>query len=201
MENHIESITGIKDEKWNEIRVYCENVFYLNLAKPRIRIKLETEYLIFIGTKRQSFIAHKIDLKFRKVHRKVVLYPKREIKESPKSHLIQISIDLIKKIKETCQTFPSQLIPDTMCFQLHCQLQPDFISSCFSFPFALSCSEILYSPCLFISGTTWRLKIYPRGNGVAKDQYLSVFLEMVSGVQEGAKYEYKIEMQNRESDG
>jgi hypothetical protein len=30
MENHIESITGIKDEKWNEIRVYCENVFNFN---------------------------------------------------------------------------------------------------------------------------------------------------------------------------
>ena len=38
--------------------------------------------------------------------------------------------------------------------------------------------------------------MYPCGNGVAKDQYLSVFLEQVQGVQDGSRYEYKIHMLN-----
>jgi len=56
--------------------------------------------------------------------------------------------------------------------------------------------EIVYSECIKMSGVVWRLKVYPRGNGVAKDSYMSVFLEMVQGVQEGNKYDYKIQMVN-----
>jgi hypothetical protein len=29
-----------------------------------------------------------------------------------------------------------------------------------------------------LNGVLWRLKVYPNGNGVAKNNYLSVFLEM-----------------------
>jgi len=42
--------------------------------------------------------------------------------------------------------------------------------------------EIVYSDVLKINGIVWRIKVYPKGNGVAKDHYLSVFLEMVQGV-------------------
>jgi hypothetical protein len=31
------------------------------------------------------------------------------------------------------------------------------------------------------SGLTWRLKVYPNGNGVARDKYLSVFVELTHG--------------------
>jgi hypothetical protein len=59
----------------------------------------------------------------------------------------------------------------------------------------LNC-EVVYSSELSSNGVIWRLKVYPRGNGVAKDQYLSVFLEQVQGVKEGSRYEYKIHMIN-----
>lgn len=32
------------------------------------------------------------------------------------------------------------------------------------------------------SGLTWRLKVYPNGNGIAKGNYISVFLEMLKGL-------------------
>lgn len=55
--------------------------------------------------------------------------------------------------------------------------------------------EVIYSEILISNGLTWRLKVYPNGNGNAKDQYLSVFLEMMRGIQgETNKYEYKIDM-------
>lgn len=35
---------------------------------------------------------------------------------------------------------------------------------------------ITYSEPYIVNGIEWRLKIYPRGNGVAKDTHISVFL-------------------------
>jgi len=56
--------------------------------------------------------------------------------------------------------------------------------------------EIIYSDNLSNYGITWRLKVYPNGNGQAKGNYLSVFLEMVKGYPSPARYDYKIEMEN-----
>ena len=41
--------------------------------------------------------------------------------------------------------------------------------------------EIIYSEPLVTSGVSWRLKVYPNGNGQARGNYLSVFLERVKG--------------------
>lgn len=56
--------------------------------------------------------------------------------------------------------------------------------------------EVIYSEPLIANGLTWRLKVYPNGNGIAKGNYLSIFLEMVSGLEEVSKYEYRVEMVN-----
>lgn len=47
-----------------------------------------------------------------------------------------------------------------------------------------------------MNGIEWRLKIYPRGNGVAKNTHLSVFLELSKGYENHNKYDYKIELVN-----
>ena len=39
----------------------------------------------------------------------------------------------------------------------------------------------MYSNSEELNGIEWRLKIYPRGNGVAKNTHLSVFLELSKG--------------------
>ena len=49
-----------------------------------------------------------------------------------------------------------------------------------------------------MNGVEWRLKIYPKGNGVAKGKYLSVFVEMSKADKNQKKYEYKIELMNNE---
>jgi tripartite motif-containing protein 37 len=54
----------------------------------------------------------------------------------------------------------------------------------------------VYSEHLVTNGIKWRLKIYPHGNGNAKNIYLSIFLEMDSKYSEVRRYEYKIEMLN-----
>ncbi|XP_040577548.1 E3 ubiquitin-protein ligase TRIM37 isoform X1 [Lepeophtheirus salmonis] len=52
----------------------------------------------------------------------------------------------------------------------------------------------VYSPPLNINGLSWRLKVYPNGNGVVRGNYLSVFLELSAGLPESSKYEYRVEM-------
>jgi tripartite motif-containing protein 37 len=38
--------------------------------------------------------------------------------------------------------------------------------------------------------------VYPNGNGIAKGAYISIFIEMMKGLTEPSKYEYKVEMIN-----
>ena len=54
----------------------------------------------------------------------------------------------------------------------------------------------MYSEGKFLNGVEWRLKIYPRGNGLARDKFISVFVEMTKGVASQNKYEYRIELLN-----
>eukprot|EP00899_Mesostigma_viride_P013443 jgi/Mesvir1/2209/Mv09854-RA.1 len=61
--------------------------------------------------------------------------------------------------------------------------------------------EVVYSPVLEAAGLAWRLKVYPNGNGVAQGAYLSVFLEMLRGRPEAAKYEYRVEMLHATNEG
>jgi tripartite motif-containing protein 37 len=40
------------------------------------------------------------------------------------------------------------------------------------------------------------LKVYPKGNGLAREKYLSVFVEMSKALGTQSKYEYRIELLN-----
>lgn len=58
---------------------------------------------------------------------------------------------------------------------------------------------MIYSDPLVANGLTWRLKVYPNGNGIARGNYISVFLEMLKSLSEASKYEYRVEMINHKN--
>jgi tripartite motif-containing protein 37 len=60
-------------------------------------------------------------------------------------------------------------------------------------------ADPIYSPPLNVNGLSWRLKVYPDGNGVVRGNYLSVFLELSAGLSETSKYEYRVEMLHQQS--
>ena len=60
-------------------------------------------------------------------------------------------------------------------------------------------ADPIYSPPLNVNGLSWRLKVYPDGNGVVRGNYLSVFLELSAGLTETSKYEYRVEMIHQQS--
>ena len=55
---------------------------------------------------------------------------------------------------------------------------------------------IVYSEGRNLNGVEWRLKVYPKGNGLAREKYLSVFVEMSKALGALNKYEYRIELLN-----
>lgn len=62
--------------------------------------------------------------------------------------------------------------------------------------------EPIYSPAFLANGITWRLKVYPNGNGQnAQGTYISIFLEMYKAPQsvqpmKPQMYEYRVELIN-----
>lgn len=95
----------------------------------------------------------------------------------------------LTELLDSANDFVNEIIPqyDTSTFTLNnfSQLQHK--------------ADPIYSPPLIVNGLNWRLKVYPDGNGVVRGNYLSIFLELYSGVNEPSKYEYRVEMIHQQS--
>ena len=77
------------------------------------------------------------------------------------------------------------------------EIVPQYDSSTFvisNFSILRNNIDPIYSQPLHTHGLTWRLKVYPDGNGTVRGTYLSVFLELTNGLNEPSKYEYRVEM-------
>ncbi|KAL7753421.1 Tripartite motif containing 37 [Sorochytrium milnesiophthora] len=57
--------------------------------------------------------------------------------------------------------------------------------------------KVFFSDKVTVAGLAWRLKIYPAGNGPAKKTYLSVFVELLDGLEGAAEYQYRLQLINR----
>jgi tripartite motif-containing protein 37 len=77
------------------------------------------------------------------------------------------------------------------------EIVPPFAVGVFRLPSFMryrTTDAVLFSEPLESNGQTWRLKVYPNGNGIAKNVFLSIFLELTSGV--AGEYEYLVKMTN-----
>lgn len=125
---------------------------------------------------------------------------KFEVDSCSKLKLINKSekvVDHIRGVSNQIISHQYKLDPDQLLFKS--DLCPEYLKGVFiivNYPQMIEEKEIIYSEPLVHYGITWRLKVYPNGNGQAKGNYLSVFLEMVKGNSSSAKYDYKIEMEN-----
>ena len=97
--------------------------------------------------------------------------------------LLQLSIDLNRK---PLSAFASpQVHPDFTS-----EIVPQYDSSTFvlnQFSLLQHKADPVYSPPLNVNGLSWRLKVYPDGNGQVRGNYLSVFLELSAGLPETSK--------------
>jgi tripartite motif-containing protein 37 len=128
----------------------------------------------------------------------------KDLTSQPQSTLIAKSADLIRQLREIHNkpaTTSSKLSLPSSVVQMDfpSELVPNYESATFvirDFTRIRHTHEVVYSEPLIFNGLTWRLKVYPNGNGIAKGNYISIFLEMLKGLTEPSKYEYRVEMIN-----
>eukprot|EP00096_Caligus_rogercresseyi_P000740 TRINITY_DN11251_c0_g1_i1.p1 TRINITY_DN11251_c0_g1~~TRINITY_DN11251_c0_g1_i1.p1 ORF type:complete len:921 (-),score=249.89 TRINITY_DN11251_c0_g1_i1:106-2868(-) len=125
----------------------------------------------------------------------------KNLNSKPRSEFISKSSDLLRLASDMNETPMTRL-----CFNgieegggggFISEIVPQYNSALFrlnNFSSLQNKALSVYSPPLSDNGLSWRLKVYPDGNGVVRGNYLSVFLELSAGLPEPSKYEYRVEM-------
>ncbi|XP_062521874.1 E3 ubiquitin-protein ligase TRIM37-like isoform X2 [Corticium candelabrum] len=129
-----------------------------------------------------------------------------QMKSLGRTELIRKSSSLRKRIQKVqghdvnfansspiSSDFPNEIMPSFERGGLQDTFRiSDFRAACVS-------GKPVYSNSMVLYGIEWRLKVYPNGSEMVRDQYVSVFLELVTGPGDPSKYEYKIEMTHLQS--
>ncbi|CAG9333493.1 unnamed protein product [Blepharisma stoltei] len=181
---NIAKVKKSNEEKSNEL--------ISSVQQMQERLDSELENRLQVLNKQKETLSEEID-HLENMHIKI----SKQLINNAKSKLIAKTPRIIKTLKElhlaplpplipVPSEFPSEIIPnyDSEIFEIN------------HYTVLRSSTEVVYSKILQSDGVSWRLKVYPNGNGVARDSYLSVFIEMIKGFQYSSKYEYRIEMAN-----
>ncbi|XP_015929629.1 E3 ubiquitin-protein ligase TRIM37 [Parasteatoda tepidariorum] len=184
VEKSVESVRVAKDERVHEIRHAVEHMI------SRLDAQLKSKLLTLMAQKNSlSQETEQLESVLKSVE--------QQLNTCCKSELILLSNELLQNMTEIqCKPmasfvtaavpadFPSEIVPpyDGSTFVMH------------NFSILQQRADPVYSPPLHVCGLTWRLKVYPDGNGVVRGNYLSVFLELSAGLPETSKYEYRVEM-------
>eukprot|EP00358_Blepharisma_japonicum_P003065 CAMPEP_0202952750 /NCGR_PEP_ID=MMETSP1395-20130829/40752_1 /ASSEMBLY_ACC=CAM_ASM_000871 /TAXON_ID=5961 /ORGANISM="Blepharisma japonicum, Strain Stock R1072" /LENGTH=284 /DNA_ID=CAMNT_0049664013 /DNA_START=400 /DNA_END=1254 /DNA_ORIENTATION=- len=123
----------------------------------------------------------------------------KQVEQSCKSKLISKSPEIMNILKEIKNKPIVDFQSENVSVEFVSEISPAYDSGVFeinNFSRLRTSTEVVYSELLQTCGISWRLKVYPNGNGVARNHYISVFLEMVKGLQDTNNYEYRVEMVN-----
>jgi tripartite motif-containing protein 37 len=189
VEQNVEVVRSAKDEKVREIRNAVElmvsrldaqlKVKLISLMRQKNSLTLETEQLEHLLQE----IEHQLQL-------------------SSRSQLISKSPDLLKMINQVRSKPMSSFLHTPIPADFVSEIVPSYDTGTFlirNFSKLQQKGDALYSNPLHVNGLTWRLKIYPNGNGSVRKEYLSVFLELSAGFPEVSKYEYRVQMIHQHS--
>lgn len=190
VERNVESVRAAKDERVREIRNCVE------LMIARLDSQLKSKLLVLMGQKNSlSQETEQVEQLLGQVETKLHTSTKGQL-IAKSDELLQLAVAANKKPMAAFVTAP--VLPD---FQS--EIVPAYDEKTFSmshFSLLQSKADPVYSPPLHVHGLSWRLKVYPDGNGVVRGNYLSVFLELSAGLPETSKYEYRVEMVHQARD-
>jgi len=114
-----------------------------------------------------------------------------------KNSLIDKSTELMQMFEQVQRKPMASFVTASIPADFTSEIVPSYDSSTFDiteFSKLRHKGDPVYSEALSVNGLSWRLKVYPDGNGVVRGNYLSVFLELTAGLPETSKYEYRVEM-------
>ncbi|KAK4322301.1 hypothetical protein Pmani_006944 [Petrolisthes manimaculis] len=184
VERNVESVRAAKDERVREIR----NAVELMIA--RLDSQLKSKLLTLMGQK-NSLTQETEQLE------SLLQEIEHQLHTCSKSELIQRSSDLHSMITPVNKKPMASFVTAPVPADFQSEIVPQYDSSTFimnNFSQLQHKADPVYSPPLHVNGLSWRLKVYPDGNGVVRGNYLSVFLELSAGLPETSKYEYRVEM-------
>lgn len=189
VERNIEGVKTAKDERVREIR----NAVELMIA--RLETQLKSKLLTLMGQRGQvTQDTEKLETLIQKMNQKLM--------NSGKNDLISQSTELLQMFKQFhCKPMAS-FVTAPVPADFTSEIVPQYDTSTFvmkNFSVLQQRADPVYSQPLHVSGLSWRLKVYPDGNGVVRGNYLSVFLELSVGLSENSKYEYRVEMVHQAS--
>ncbi|VDK80355.1 unnamed protein product [Dibothriocephalus latus] len=114
-----------------------------------------------------------------------------QLNSASKANLIFRSMALSTMFAEVHKTPMASLVSAPVPAEFQSEIVPAYDSSTFvmrNFTLLRQRVDPVYSPPLHVGGLSWRLKVYPDGNGVVRGNYLSVFLELSAGIREPSKF-------------
>ena len=201
VERNIEGVKNAKDERVREIRNAVE------LMVARLENQLKNKVLTLMSQRNK--LSQETE-----IMESMVQDVEKDVRIKTKSDVILKQADIIQK----CQQFSLKKMPSLVTASSSSlnassstnnysndfisELVPQYDSSTFTihnFSQLQHKADPIYSPALNVNGLSWRLKVYPDGNGVVRGNYLSVFLELSAGLTETSKYEYRVEMIHQQS--
>ncbi|GFO08938.1 E3 ubiquitin-protein ligase trim37 [Plakobranchus ocellatus] len=189
VERNIESVKNAKDERVREIR----NAVELMIA--RLEAQLKSKLLTLVGQRNQlAQEAGVWDMAIEKVE--------QELKNAGKAELVTRTKDMLDLFRRAQRQSTTNFVTTAVPAEFTSEIVPQYESSTFmmkNFSVLRQRADPVYSPPLQVHGLSWRLKVYPDGNGVVRGNYLSVFLELSLGLPETSKYEYRVEMVHQAS--
>lgn len=199
VERSVEAVRQAKDLRVHEIRNAVEHMI------ARLDAQLKGRLL--------SLVAQKNALTQETEQLEQLLQAaEAQLSSCSRSELIARSPEIVRRLGELLQRQPPcspplLLLPSATGGsggqEFPSEMVPPYESSAFllrNFSLLQQRADPVYSRPLTTSGLTWRLKVYPDGNGVVRGNYLSVFLELTAGLPETSKYEYRVEMSHQGGD-
>jgi len=190
VERNVENVRSAKDDRVREIRNCVE------LMIARLDSQLKSKLLVLMGQKNTlSQETEQIEQLLGQVESQLLSASKGQL-IAKSEDLLQLAVAANKKPK-------ASFVTGTVQADFQSEIVPGYDERTFSmqhFSLLQSKADPVYSPPLTVNGLSWRLKVYPDGNGVVRGNYLSVFLELTSGLPETSKYEYRVEMVHQAGD-
>lgn len=188
VEMNVMVVREAKEERVKEIRTAVDQMIGRLDAQLKVKLMTLMRHKRFLAkeTEQLERLVQEVDYQVE------ASSPSQLIGKSPE--LLQLVVQAqVKSTDESNYTavvvppdFTSELVPqyDTCTFLIErfTPLQLDGLA--------------VYSKPLLVNGLCWRLKVYPCGNGPARGEFLSVFLELTSGHPGSSKYEYRVQMQH-----
>lgn len=184
VERNVESVRIAKDERVHEIRNAVESMI------ARLDSQLKNKLLTLMGQK-TSVTKETEQLE------SLLQSVEQQLHSSSKNELISRSGEILNMIAEVQRKPMASFVTAPVPADFQSEIVPPYDSSTFvmhNFNLLQQRADPVYSSPLSVYGLTWRLKVYPDGNGVVRGNYLSVFLELSAGLSETSKYEYRVEM-------